>query len=103
MSLVVRLGFALLAGVALCAAFPGHDVWVLAPVGVALLALGTCGARARTGFLLGLVTGLVFFGYSLCWAGIVVGVVPWAGLAVCQALFVALLGADPRGRTAALK
>ena len=93
MSLVVRLGFALLAGVALCAAFPGHDVWVLAPVGVALLALATCGARVRTGFLLGLVTGLVFFGYSLSWAGIVVGVVPWAGLAVCQALFVALLGA----------
>ena len=93
MSLVVRLGFALLAGVALCAAFPGHDIWVLAPVGVALLALATCGARVRTGFLLGLVTGLVFFGYSLSWAGIVVGVVPWAGLAVCQALFVALLGA----------
>jgi apolipoprotein N-acyltransferase len=92
-SLVVRLGFALLAGVALCAAFPGHDVWVLAPVGVALLALATCGARARTGFLLGLVTGLVFFGYSLSWSGIVVGVVPWAGLAVCQALFVALLAA----------
>ena len=90
---MVRLGFALLAGVALCAAFPGHDVWVLAPVGVALLALATCGARVRTGFLLGLVTGLVFFGYSLSWAGIVVGVVPWAGLAVCQALFVALLGA----------
>ena len=93
MSLVVRLAVALLAGVALCAAFPGHDVWVLAPVGVALLALATCGARARTGFLLGLATGLLFFGYSLSWSGIVVGVVPWVGLAVCQALFVALLGA----------
>jgi apolipoprotein N-acyltransferase len=92
-SLVARLASALLAGVALCAAFPGHDLWALAPVGVALLALATCGARARIGFLLGLVTGLVFFGYSLSWSGIVVGVVPWAGLAVCQALFVAVLSA----------
>ena len=88
-----RLVCALLAGGALCLAFPGHDVWVLAPVGVALLALATCGARARTGFLLGLLTGLVFFAYTLSWSGIVVGVVPWAGLAVSQALFVALLGA----------
>jgi apolipoprotein N-acyltransferase len=88
-----RLGLALVAGVALCAGFPGHDIWPLALAGVALLALATCGARARTGFLLGLVTGLVFFGYSLSWAGTVVGVVPWLALAVSQALFLALLGA----------
>ncbi|MEP6650177.1 MAG: apolipoprotein N-acyltransferase [Lapillicoccus sp.] len=88
-----RLALALAAGASLCAAFPGYDLWVLAPVAVGLLALATCGARARTGFLLGLVTGLVFFGYSLSWAGIVVGAVPWAGLAASQALFMALLGA----------
>jgi apolipoprotein N-acyltransferase len=88
-----RLAFAVLAGAVLCLAFPGHDVWFLGPVGVALLALATCGGRARTGFLLGFVAGLVFFGYSLSWSGIVVGVVPWAGLAISQALFVGLLGA----------
>jgi apolipoprotein N-acyltransferase len=90
---VTRLALALVAGAALCAAFPGNDVWILAPVAVALLALATCGARARFGFLLGLVSGLAFFGYSLSWAGIVVGIVPWAGLTVSQALFTALLGA----------
>jgi apolipoprotein N-acyltransferase len=90
---VARPALALAAGVALCAAFPGHDVWILAPVAVGLLALATCGARVRVGFLLGLVAGLVFFGYSLSWAGIVVGAVPWAGLTVSQALFTALLGA----------
>jgi apolipoprotein N-acyltransferase len=90
---VARLALALVAGAALCAAFPGHDVGILAPVAVALLALATCGARARVGFLLGLLTGLGFFGYSLSWAGIVVGVVPWVGLTVSQALFTALLGA----------
>jgi apolipoprotein N-acyltransferase len=91
--LLARLTFAVVAGVSLCAAFPGHDLWALAAVGVALLAVATCGARARTGFLLGLVTGLIFFGYSLSWSGTVVGVAPWAALAVLQALFVALLGA----------
>jgi apolipoprotein N-acyltransferase len=90
---VARLALALVAGAALCAAFPGPDLWILAPVAVALLALATCGARVRVGFLLGLVSGLAFFGYSLSWAGIVVGVVPWAGLTVSQALFTALLGA----------
>ena len=93
MLLVQRFVLAVLAAVALCLAFPDAGYWFLAPVGVALLALATSGSRAREGALLGLVTGLVFFGYSLSWAGIVVGVVPWAGLTVCQALFLALLGA----------
>ncbi len=91
--MVRRLLLAVLAAVALCLAFPDSGIWVLAPVGVALLAAATCGARIRDGALLGFVTGVGFFGYSLSWAGIVVGVVPWAGLVVCQALFLALLGA----------
>ena len=94
MPLLRRLVLALLAAVALCLAFPDAGYWFLAPVGVALLALATRGARAREGALLGLVTGLGFFGYSLSWAGIVVGVVPWLGLTVCQALFLVLLGAS---------
>jgi len=85
---------ATLAAVALGLAFPDAGWWFLAPVGVALLALATCGARVRDGALLGLVTGLLFFGYSLSWTGIVVGVVPWAGLAVLQGLFLVLLGAS---------
>ena len=84
---------AVLAAVALCLAFPDAGYWFLAPVGVGLLALATCGARVRVGALLGLVTGVGFFGYSLSWSGIVVGLVPWVGLAVCQALFLVLLGA----------
>ncbi len=87
----------MLAAVALCLAFPDAGLWFLAPIGVGLLAVATCGARVREGALLGLATGLVFFGYSLSWAGIVVGVVPWAGLTVCQALFLVLLGGVTAG------
>ncbi len=91
--LLRRLVLAVLSAVALCLAFPDAGVWVLAPVGVALLAAATRGASVRVGALLGFVTGAGFFGYSLSWAGIVVGVVPWAGLVVLQSLFLAVLGA----------
>ena len=92
MPLLRRLVLAALAAVALCLAFPDWGIWVLAPVGVALLAAATRGAGVRVGALLGFVTGAGFFGYSLSWAGIVVGVVPWAGLVVLEALFLAALG-----------
>ena len=88
-----RLLLALVSGAALWLAFPGHDLWLMAPVGVALLAVATRGARPRRGFLLGLVSGLVYFTATLSWSGIYVGALPWIALSVLQALFVAILGA----------
>ena len=88
-----RLLLAVLAGVALVFAFPDHDLWWLAPVGVALLALSTVGARPRDGALLGFVTGLVFFLTTLHWSGIYVGNLPWIALGVSQAVFMIPLGA----------
>ncbi|MEO3935241.1 apolipoprotein N-acyltransferase [Dermatophilaceae bacterium Soc4.6] len=88
-----RLVLAVVAGAALVLAFPGYDVWVLAPVAVALLALATTGARWRGGLLIGFVAGLVFFLGSLHWSGIYVGALPWVALAVSQAVFVSLMGA----------
>ena len=87
-----RLPLALLAGGALFLAFPGHDLWPLAPVGVALLALATTGAGLRRGALLGFAGGMVFFTESLSWSGVYVGALPWIALAILQSLFVALLG-----------
>ena len=84
---------ALLSGAGLWLAFPGHDLWPLAPAGVALLAVATRGVRARQGFLLGLVSGFVYFTATLSWSGIYVGALPWIALSVLQALFVAALGA----------
>jgi len=86
-----RLALALLSGTALCLAFPAYDIWVLAPVAVALLAVATRGAGFRRGALLGLVAGLVFFLVSLSWSGAVVGALPWVALSALQALFVALM------------
>ena len=90
---VRRLFVALLGGAVLCLAFPTFDVWVAAPVAMALLAWALTGAGARRGFVLGLAGGLVFFVPSLHWSGIYVGALPWIALATLEALFLGLLGA----------
>ena len=42
-------------------AFPSHNLWVLAPIGVAMLALATRGASPWQGALPGIVVGLACF------------------------------------------
>jgi apolipoprotein N-acyltransferase len=90
---VYRYALALGSGLALWLAFPTHDLWWLAPVGVALLALATRGVGVRRGFLLGLVAGLACFAPLLHWSGTYVGAVPWLALSELEALYVAVLGA----------
>ena len=87
-----RYPLAFASGLALWLAFPAHDLWAMAPVGVALLALATRRASAWQGALLGLVSGLACFLPSLSWSGIYVGALPWIALAVLESLYMALLG-----------
>jgi len=89
---VHRYPLAIASGLALWLAFPSHDLWVMAPIGVALLALATRRASALQGALLGLVSGLACFLPSLSWSGIYVGALPWVALAVLESLYMALLG-----------
>jgi apolipoprotein N-acyltransferase len=105
-SLLVALHLALASGVLLWLAFPRFDLWALAPVSVALLALAVRGAGSRRGALLGLVAGIAFFLPHLYWSGIYVGALPWVALATLEALFVCVMGAllplawrVPGGRT----
>ncbi len=87
-----RTGVAAAGGLALYLAFPGHDLYWLAVLGPAALALAVRGERARSGAWLGLVLGLVFLVPLLSWTGIYVGAFPWLVLAVFEALYFALLG-----------
>jgi apolipoprotein N-acyltransferase len=80
-------------GFVLTLAFPPYDVWLLAPVSVAVLTLLLRGREARAGALLGLAFGLGFFLPFLHWSGVFVGPVPWLLLAVSQAAFLAPMGA----------
>jgi apolipoprotein N-acyltransferase len=89
---VYRYPLAVASGLALWLAFPSHDLWIMAPIGVALLALATCGAPAWQGALLGLVSGLACFLPLLSWSGVYVGALPWIALSVLESLYIALLG-----------
>jgi apolipoprotein N-acyltransferase len=80
-------------GFALLAAFPPYDLWWLAPVGVALLALACHGRRVPAGAALGFLSGAIYLGIMLQWTGSQVGPMPWLLLSGLQAAFVALLGA----------
>lgn len=89
----LSLLLALASGGALALAFPGFDVWPLAPVAVAGLALAARGHRAGFAALAGFGFGLAFFVPHLHWSGIYVGKLPWFALATAEAAFLAALGA----------
>jgi len=87
-----RPAAALAAGLCLWLAFPEHDLWWLAPVGVALLGGATLTAGWWGGVRAGFVAGMAFFVPTLSWSGVYVGALPWFALAILQALYVALMG-----------
>jgi apolipoprotein N-acyltransferase len=89
---VRRLIPAAASGGLLCLAFPTYDLWFMAPIALAVLALALGGTTPRRGFGLGLAAGLVFFVPTLYWSGIYVGNLPWLALATLEALFVAVFG-----------
>ncbi|MFC4017367.1 apolipoprotein N-acyltransferase [Micromonospora sp. GCM10011542] len=84
---------AVVAGLALLAAFPPYGVWPLAPVGVALLAAAAHRRRLRAGAGLGFLTGVAFFAPLLAWTNLHTGYLPWVLLSLLQAGYLALLGA----------
>ncbi|GAB6902985.1 apolipoprotein N-acyltransferase [Kineosporia succinea] len=88
-----RLVLAGVSGFVLHLAFPGIDIWPLAPVGVAGLAIATRGVSKKFGALLGFVFGLVFFLRLIPWIGIYVGALPWIALSITEALYLAGMGA----------
>ena len=90
---MARLVAALASGGVLCLAFPTYDIWVAAPIALALLAWTLTGAGTRRGFGLGLLAGLAFFVPTLSWSGIYVGALPWLALSALQAMFFGVLGA----------
>ena len=87
------LAVAAVAGVLSRLAFPAHDWWPLAVVGVALWVLAASGRTWRGGALVGLVYGLAFLVPLLHWSGVYVGTFPWMALSVLESAYFAGLGA----------
>ncbi len=88
-----RAALSLVAGLALALAFPTHNLYWLAPVGVALLSAAVLGASWRLAGPLGLTAGLAFFVPTLSWSGVYVGALPWIALCVLQSLYIAAMTA----------
>ncbi len=88
----LRLLLALLGGVALWLAFPDHDLWPLAMVGVGALAAATAGARVRTGLVAGFLLGMTWYTPMFVWASTYAGIMPWVAMSVASALYPAALG-----------
>ncbi len=88
----VRRGVAAGCGLLLALSFPPSGWWPLAFPAVAGLSLATAGVRARTGALLGLIFGVVFFAVLLDWMQ-VIGVDAWVTLTLAEAAYMAALGA----------
>ncbi|USQ78179.1 apolipoprotein N-acyltransferase [Ornithinimicrobium faecis] len=91
--MLLRLVLSVAAGLSLWLAFPGHDLWWMAYLGIGALALATVGVGFWRGFGLGLVAGLAYFVPLLSWTGIFVGSLPWMALSVLEALYIAGIGA----------
>lgn len=102
--LLTRSAGAAGAGALLAVSFPPVGLWWAAPLAIALLVvvLSPVGRsanvtpavpRARTGALLGFVTGLVFFLILVPWVGLYVGAYAAWALAVVEALYLAAFGA----------
>ncbi|MDF2978029.1 MAG: lnt [Actinomycetospora sp.] len=84
-----RLAGAVVAGLALYAAFPPLGAWWAAPPGIALLVAVVDGCRVRAAFGLGLVVGVAYQLPLLHWTGEYVGAV-WLLLLVALVLVVAV-------------
>lgn len=87
---------ALLCGAAggFCAllAFPPYGLWMLLPVGIALLGAGLLVRSAGLAVLVSLAWGLAFFVPLTQWASTYAGAMPWIALGVFEALYIVLFG-----------
>ncbi|QDQ99388.1 apolipoprotein N-acyltransferase [Tomitella fengzijianii] len=90
---IARSVAALGAGGLFYLSFPPRSLWILAPIGFAVLTLVLRGRRVRAGFGYGFLAGVGLFVPLLPWVGAYVGPVPWLALAAAQALAVGLFGA----------
>ena len=77
-------------GLLLYLAFPGHDLWPLAPLGIGALVVAAAGRRAWPAAGLGLLHGVAFFAPLLSWSGIYLGPIAWVPLSLACGLSVAV-------------
>lgn len=86
----------LVGGICALLAFPPYDLWMLLPVGIALLCGGLLVRSAWLAALVSLLWGLAFFVPLTEWASTYAGSAPWLALGVFEALYIVLFGLAAR-------
>ncbi len=84
---------AAIAGWTINLAFPTANLWLAAPIGLALLWFALEHSGVRGGFGLGFVAGLAFFLPQIWYIDVSAGVVPWLALCSAEAVAIALAAA----------
>ena len=85
-----NIAVAVIAGWAVNLAFPTANLWLAAPIGLALLWSALEHSGLRAGFGLGIVAGLGFFLPHLWFIDVSAGVVPWLALSTVESLAIAV-------------
>lgn len=80
-----------LAGFVMDLAFPQVALWPAAFVAIALLLVALIGRRIGGALLVGLVYGLVLFGFLVSWTSRYLGPLPWIALTVTEAVITAAM------------
>jgi len=81
-----KLILAIVSGLLLAGAMPWPGIWALAWIGLAPLLAALRGTKAREAAVLGLLTGLVYYGITLSWLTIF-GCLPWIAVALKESAF----------------
>ncbi|HJC69311.1 MAG TPA: apolipoprotein N-acyltransferase [Candidatus Brachybacterium intestinipullorum] len=92
----VALGSGVAGGFCALLAFPPYDLWMLLPVGIALLCAGLLVRSAWLAGLVALLWGLAFFVPLTEWASTYAGSAPWLALGVFEALYIVVFGLAAR-------
>jgi len=89
-SLPIAIGVAILAGWLMDLGFPDRDWWPLTLLGTAAMMFAVKGLSVPKALLVGAVGGFTFYGITIWWLTVYLGLVPWIALTLTEVLIFSL-------------
>ena len=89
-SLPIAIGVAILAGWLMDLGFPDRDWWPLTLLGTAAMMFAVRGLSLPKALLVGAVGGLTFYGITIWWLTVYLGLVPWIALTLAEVVIFSL-------------
>jgi apolipoprotein N-acyltransferase len=89
-SLPIAIGVAILAGWLMDLGFPDRDWWPLTLLGTAAMMFAVRGLSLPKALLVGAVGGFTFYGITIWWLTVYLGLVPWIALTLAEVVIFSL-------------